>query len=247
MFEPKPKDEPIAGLSDYILRKSRRARNVLLKVSVQGDLEVVIPKNFDMRKLPEILQKRRAWIEEAIRHFREERGYFEPGPPQAFPERIFLRALGEEWGIEYREAPGLRLTALEKEGPTLTLRGKVGDVKACKVVLRRWITYKAVKHLIPWLRRISRENELPFVRTVVRGQKTRWGSCSRQKTISINQKLLFLPENLVRYIFVHELCHTIHLNHSPAFWASLKEKEPGYREAKAELRKAWRLVPTWLD
>ena len=247
MFESKPIKGPVAELCDYTIRESRKARNVLLKVSVQGDLEVVIPKNFDMRRLPEVLQRRRAWIEAAIRHFREERGYFEPEPPQALPERIFLRALGEEWRIEYCEAAGSRLTASEKEGSTLTVRGKIDNAKACKLALRRWITHKAVKHLVPLLRRMSRENGLPFVRTVVRGQKTRWGSCSRQKTISINQKLLFLPEHLVRYVFVHELCHTIHLNHSSAFWASLRDKEPNYKKSNAELRKAWRFVPTWLD
>lgn len=239
--------ESISRLPYYTIRESRKARNVLLKVSVQGDLEIVIPKHFDKRRLPGILQKRRAWIEETIRHFGEERRSSEAEASGALPERIFLQALGEDWRVEYDETPGSHLTAVEKEGPALALRGNIGNVNACKLALRRWMMYKAIKHLVPWLGRISREIGLPFVRALVRGQRTRWASCSRQKTISINHKLLFLPEHLVRYVFIHELCHTVHLNHSSAFWTSLRDKEPCYKKSNAELRKAWQFVPAWLD
>ncbi len=59
-------------------------------------------------------------------------------------------------------------------------------------------------------------------------------------------KLLFLPPELVRYVFVHELCHTVHMNHSREFWRFLAVKEPGYMELDKQLRTAWRLVPAWL-
>jgi len=51
----------------------------------------------------------------------------------------------------------------------------------------------------------------------------------------------------VRYVFIHELCHTIHMNHSPKFWALVAEKEPNYQQIDRELRKAWRYVPAWAE
>jgi hypothetical protein len=101
--------------------------------------------------------------------------------------------------------------------------------------------------LIPWLRQTSQEIKLPFNRAAVRGQKTLWASCSSKSNISLNFKLLFLPPHLVRYVFIHELCHTIHLNHSRKFWALVAEKEPNYRQYDAELNKAWVYIPEWLE
>ena len=77
----------------------------------------------------------------------------------------------------------------------------------------------------------------------MRAQRSRWGSCSRQRAISINQKLLFLPPALVRYVFIHELCHMVHFDHSPAFWRLVTQREPRGRALDEELGVAWRYVP----
>jgi predicted metal-dependent hydrolase len=86
-----------------------------------------------------------------------------------------------------------------------------------------------------------------FATASIRGQKTRWGSCSSRQTISVNCKLLFLPSELVRYVLIHELCHTVHLNHSAAFWALVAQKEPDYQQLDAGLRDARYHVPLWLE
>jgi predicted metal-dependent hydrolase len=106
---------------------------------------------------------------------------------------------------------------------------------------------KAEAELLPWLRRVSQEVHLPYHQAAVRGQKTIWASCSGKKNISLNYKLLFLPSDLVRYVFIHELCHTVHLNHSAHFWNLVAEKEPDYRLYDTELNKAWCYIPEWVE
>ncbi len=81
----------------------------------------------------------------------------------------------------------------------------------------------------------------------MRSQRTRWASCSAQKNVNLNLKLLFLPEDLVRYVLVHELCHTVHFDHSPEFWGLLSSLIPHCREMQRELRDAWKYVPAWLE
>jgi len=86
-----------------------------------------------------------------------------------------------------------------------------------------------------------------FGRVLVKSQRTRWGSCSRRKTISLNLKLLFIPQDLAQYVLIHELCHTVHLNHSQKFWALLTRHEPDCKNKEKELRSAGRFVPAWID
>jgi hypothetical protein len=56
-----------------------------------------------------------------------------------------------------------------------------------------------------------------------------------------------MPEELVRQVLIHELCHTVHLNHSQKFWALLKHHEPDCKNKEKELRSAGRFVPAWID
>jgi predicted metal-dependent hydrolase len=73
-------------------------------------------------------------------------------------------------------------------------------------------------------------------RISIRKQKTRWGSCSRAGNLSFNYRLGFLPQPLMDYIIVHELCHIREHNHSPAFWHLVAEAFPNPKALRAQLR-----------
>jgi predicted metal-dependent hydrolase len=79
----------------------------------------------------------------------------------------------------------------------------------------------------------------------VRLQRTRWGSCSSSGTVSLNAALLFLEPNVVRYLFVHELCHLVALNHSRKFWTEVARHEPDYEALDRRLTQAWHEIPLW--
>ena len=71
----------------------------------------------------------------------------------------------------------------------------------------------------------------------VRDQKTRWGSCGRNGRICLNWRLLLMPDWVRDYVLVHELMHLQRLDHSPRFWALVGDAYPGFREARAWLRR----------
>ena len=70
----------------------------------------------------------------------------------------------------------------------------------------------------------------------IRTQKTRWGSCSSKGHLNFNCLLMLLPENVQRYVVVHELCHRKEMNHSEAFWREVARYQPTYKEDRKQLR-----------
>ena len=139
------------------------------------------------------------------------------------------------------------MSCREQPNHWLLVQGCIEETDACQDVLKQWLNHKGYQHLVPWLEATSQVCQLPFRKAFVKGQKTLWGSCSNQKNINLNRKLLFLPKPLVRYVFVHELCHTLELNHSAKFWQLVGEQEPQYKQLDADLKQAWQFVPTWAE
>ncbi|OGH92585.1 MAG: hypothetical protein A2534_02540 [Candidatus Magasanikbacteria bacterium RIFOXYD2_FULL_39_9] len=71
----------------------------------------------------------------------------------------------------------------------------------------------------------------------IKNTKTRWGSCSKKGNINFNYKIALLPEKLVDYIIVHELCHLAQFNHSRKFWSLVAQAVPDHKQIRTELRK----------
>ena len=126
------------------------------------------------------------------------------------------------------------------------VEGNVDDIRGVSSVLTQWLHLKAHAHLVSWLKEVSLEVDIPFSKSTVRGQVTRWASCSKSGSISLNRSLLFLPIHLVSYVFLHELCHIRVLNHSSDFWRLLHQMDPDYRVREAEVKKAGQYVPQWV-
>ncbi len=226
----------------YRIRESKRARRVLLRVLAEGALEVVVPTGFNPKHVPEIVSAHAGWIQRTRAHLERTQLL---ARAEKLPEEVWFRATGARVSVRYVPAPsdGLRLT---HASPTvIRIEGDAANVEGCRSRIRRCLRGQAKRLLIPWLSRASQETGLRYKLAQVRSQQSRWGSCSARGTISLNDKLLFLPPELVRYVLVHELCHTIHLSHSTAFWDLVRQFEPEFSTLNATLRKANRFIPTW--
>jgi predicted metal-dependent hydrolase len=163
----------------------------------------------------------------------------------SLPDEVYLPALEQCWAVQYRKTAAKTVQARCDGNGTLVVSGEIRDGKKVTEALRRWMSRQAKNSLVPWLEELSYENAMPYARVAVRGQKTRWGSCSTRGNINLNWKLLFLPPDVVRYVLLHELCHTIHMNHSNRFWSRLAALEPEFRLYRSAVRKGMKHVPVW--
>lgn len=107
--------------------------------------------------------------------------------------------------------------------------------------LERWYRRQARSYLERRLREWAKGMQVTVTRVTIRGQTTRWGSCSSTGAIHLNWRLMQLPARLVDYVLVHELCHRLEMNHSAAFWLRVAQVLPDYRRLRHEL-KQYRIV-----
>ncbi|NLD43035.1 MAG: M48 family metallopeptidase [Chloroflexi bacterium] len=232
-------------LPRYTVRTSARARRVSLRVSPSGQVEVVAPPGVDAGRIDALVRDHAAWIEKQRARLAKQRALDEAEP--LLPREIALRAIGETWRVEYHRADSDRVTLSALPNHCLRIAGASDNVALCQRALRRWLAEVARERLVPGLARLSHRTGLRYARVTIRGQKTRWGSCSSRGTISLNYKLLFLPPALVRHVLLHELCHTREMSHSPVFWAGLYSLSPDAARCRADLRSAWRYLPRWVQ
>jgi predicted metal-dependent hydrolase len=225
-------------IPEYIVRVSKRARQVTIKVSPWTGLEVVVPVGFKQSGIQKILQSKADWIKRSLENTH-------PVEELKRPTSIDLNLLDETWTPDFSPTDAQKISLSEQPGRLLRMTGPVDDPVLVAAALNQWLQKRAKKALPPWLDRLSSELSLPFSRVSVRRQRTKWGSCSAEKSISLNRNLLFLSQPLARYVLVHELCHCRQLDHSNRFWSILETYEPNARDTATKVRKDSESVPRW--
>lgn len=236
---------------DYRIRVSPRARNAYLKLLEDGTIEAILPKRMSKRHVPEMLRENHQWIVQVQEQLLV-RQQENPVRYEQFPDAIDLQAIAASWTISYLDSNLSPSTSSVKKFteiqtglfPQLVIYDK--NAHSVHAILQKWIRQKAKKVLVPWFERVSQEINLDFNKVSIRAQKSRWGSCGPDGNINLNLALLFLPPTLVRYVFIHELCHTEHMNHSASFWKLVESFESNYKNLDKALNANSEKVPLWI-
>ena len=99
---------------------------------------------------------------------------------------------------------------------------------------------KSRKELPVWLDRLARQHGFTYTGVSINSAQSRWGSCSYLKHINLSFYLLLLPQHLIEYVLLHELCHTVEMNHGPRFYALLNRVCGGHAEDYRQEMKKYR-------
>jgi predicted metal-dependent hydrolase len=217
----------IAGAAEipYTVRRSARARRVRVNVRTSPErrsvgVEVVLPQRASERAAAAVVRELAPWIERRL------------GEAEAALARVAERAGTVPYlGVTLRLVPQRGRTRVHRDGDRLLV--PVGDGGAA---LERFYRRAARAEVEPRLDAATALAGLSYGGLSIRGQRTRWGSCSAEGHMSFNWRLLLAPEAVLEYVIWHEVCHLEILDHSPRFWALLGRRLPGYREPREWLR-----------
>ncbi len=212
---------PLRSDIPYSIRRSARARRVRVTVDAAGEVIVTLPKRAAERRAAEAVRELRPWIE------RRREGLLRAAAEVARPHGT-LPYMGEE----LRVVPEPGRERVHRRGGALLV--PEGDAREA---IERFYRRRARAEIAPRLDAAVARAGTSYTGLTIRGQRTRWASCSSTGAMSFNWRLLLAPVAVLDYVIEHEVCHLEVMDHSPRFWALLESRVPGWREHAGWLRR----------
>ena len=205
--------------------RNRRARRYVLRMRPDGSARVTIPRGGSAAEAQRFAERNRTWLERQLQRLAAE------------PRQPAIWTVGTEIYFRGELAKIARATngepAIQLAAETIAIPDAGADLRSpIELQLRKL----AAQELPRVLRELAVVHQFPARRVTVRNQKSRWGSCSRHGSISLNWRLIQTPAFVRDYIILHELCHLREMNHSARFWREVERVCPDFGAAEKWLK-----------
>jgi hypothetical protein len=203
-----------------LVRRANARRCVLKVASASRDVRLTVPPGESMRRARAFAERHGDWILERLRGL---------PPPVPLEDGAVLPFAGEPHVIEHR--PQARGTVWIEPGDSAPLLPEDAYPRLCvagrylhlRRRLRDWLEDQARERLTVSARAYARRLGVSFRRISIRDQKSRWGACSASGTLTFSWRLILAPPHVLDYLAAHEVTHIRQMNHSPAFWRTVRE------------------------
>lgn len=196
----------------------KEVKHARIRVSEDGKVRVILPHSFTQEDLDSLLLKKKYWIEKNLRFFQEK--------SKINLQRNQLLLYGNRYNYFYDDTFEQKIV-IDHDHKTVRAKRDLLDPK----IQLKWYKSIAKKHLEKRTIELSEKLGFRFNKIYIRNQRTKWGNCSHEGNISYNWRLIKAPLFVIDYLIVHELVHTIIMNHSTKYWTLLKSYYPDYRDA----------------
>jgi predicted metal-dependent hydrolase len=210
---------------DQIIRSKRKTLALIVKPD--GSLIVRAPLRASRKSIQEFVEKNRGWVEKN----RAKALAALPAAPRLYAPGESFMYLGTAYPLE--------IVGGQKEHLLLDQGFKLAESAQSDAALAfaRWYREEARQILQERVDFFARRYGFQYKRIGITGARTRWGSCSRTGSLNFSWRLVLAPLDVVDYVVVHELAHTVFQDHSKQFWDRVATIMPGYRERRRWLRK----------
>jgi predicted metal-dependent hydrolase len=218
------------GFVADIIRSSRRKTSAI-KIQ-KGKVFVMVPQRLSIAVIESLVAKKNGWIKQKLAIQNEIIAI----KPKAFVSDEVFSYLGRNHPLKIESGlyPAIKL---HQDELVVSVRDKAADnAMAIKQLLIKWFKQQAESALRDKTESYSRIIGVNPASVTIKSFKARWGSCSITGGIQYNWKIIIAPDRVVNYVVIHELCHILHHNHSPAFWRAVERYCHDYRDCNAWLK-----------
>ncbi len=212
---------------DVRVRASPVARTIRVRVGPEHPLEVIVPAGTTGECIDDVLSRRAGWI---ARKLEASRTVLDRVPALGLDRAEVVWLDGKP--VPY-ELVGGKQSRARRLGESVRVEGARNEVGEA---IARWYRREARRRLVAIVEQQATRLGLSYASVTVRDQRTRWASCSPARNLAFNWRLVMAPEDVQRYVVVHELCHLRVANHSKGFWRLVDDAHPKWREPAAWLR-----------
>ena len=207
----------------YEVRRTSR-RSISVRILNDNSIIVDCPKRISVDAIEKFIDSKSKWIE---RHLAENNVKNEFLSEVISYKKIFVK--GEAVPLIIESSAGNCVSA---DGVS---------VKSLKNLKKLYVSEFA-NQFDEIINQICAQTQLKYNNYSFRDYKSRWGCCDRTRELKFNWKLLMLSEEIWRYVIVHELCHTVYMNHSPKFYKLVETIMPEYKLMKRKLELCSRIT-----
>jgi len=210
-------------LPDYVAIEKRPVKVARVKVSPKGEVQIILPNWLPKKYAAQLYSQKRQWIEKKRKEALTPRPVFkEVGVDEMLLWGDIFDTKYIDQNIEYIDKSikivYIKISSLNNDS------------------LKKLYIQIAKEYLMERTAYLADAQGFSYSRLTIRNQKTRWGSCSSKRNISLNYKLVKMPTVVSDYIILHELAHTRYLNHSMEFWSLVEHICPKYKQHKIWLK-----------
>lgn len=231
--------EHFEGIGPVHFVPSRKAQRVNIRIKSGPEVRVAFPYRNGREGARKFVVAKRNWIISKLKSAQARQKAFVFGPEQTF------KCTYSEVFIGTHDL--MKLTLSMKESPyrlhipASTDHRKEQIQDGIRDLLCECMHMEATVHLPVKLLQLAKQHGFWFSNLSIKKMKTRWGSCSGSNKINLNYLLMILPEYLVEFVLLHELCHTKIKNHGPQFKTLLNQVSGGKRHEYEKELKNYRL------
>jgi predicted metal-dependent hydrolase len=217
---------------DYTVRRSNRARRVRIQVTADG-VEVVVPRRLSLEEVEPFVASKRAWIDRTLLRMRAAEA---ERPRPLLEDGGEVPYLGERLRLRVVVEPGRQRSHVIRRDDELRVAVAESGRAAVEAALERWYRTQARTEVAVRLDAAVARVGQSYSSLQIRGQRSRWASCSSKGGMSFNWRLLLAPPEILDYVVEHEVAHLEIHDHSQRFWDLLASRRPGYRDEERWLR-----------
>ena len=193
-----------------IIRKPH-LKHITIRVTHAGIVKISAPAGASKRRIDEIIETKRRWIEKHLAEARRKTPYTD------VRIRVMLDGVWLETAIRHARDNSGSFNAIPEENRCV-IECPDDSGEGQRAIVRRWFISRARNKLPEAAYSLAKDKNLRIEKVYVRNQKSRWGSSSSRGNLSLNWRLIMVPPDVRRYLILHEIAHQRHMNHSSAFW-----------------------------